>query len=131
MQACAENPLPDAEATAPGSDFKVEAAELGKETLDGHPCVKNQVVVTNTKGEKHESTVWNAADLKNFPIKIEHTEEGQAVTMLFQDIKLSKAEASVFDPPADCTRYDSMMTMMQQVMMKRMGAGQRPPARNR
>jgi hypothetical protein len=124
LQAYLENPLPEADAPAPATDYKVETTELGKETVDGHPCVKNKVVVTDSKGEKHESTVWNAADLKSFPIKIEHTEEGQAVTMVFKDIKLSKPEASVFDPPADYARHESMQAMMQQVMMKRLGAGQ-------
>jgi len=40
----------------------------------GRPsCVKNKVIVTDDKGDKHESTVWNATDLKNFPVKIETT----------------------------------------------------------
>ena len=37
--------------------FKLEATELGKETVAGHPCVKNKVIVTDDKGDKHESTV--------------------------------------------------------------------------
>ena len=128
LQAYVETPLQEADSTASVADFKLETTELGKETVDGHPCVKNKVIVTDNQGEKHESTVWNATDVKSFPIKIEHTEEGQTVTMTFKDIKLSKPEAMVFDPPGDCTRYESMMSMMQQVMMKRMGGG---PPRNR
>ena len=59
---------------------------------------------------------------KKFPVKIETTEQGQAVTMLFKDVKLSKPEANLFDPPSDLKKYDSMMSLMQQEMVKRMGA---------
>jgi len=131
LQAYVENPLPESEAVAPASDYKVQTTELGKETLDGHPCVKHKAVVTDSNGAKHESTVWNATDLKNFPIKIEQTENGQAITMRFTDITLSKPEESIFDPPAGFARYDNMQSMMQQVMMKRFGGGPARPSRDK
>jgi uncharacterized protein DUF4412 len=129
MHAYVENPLPEQEAAAAPSDFKIEMTELGNETVDGHPCIKNKAVVTDKEGAKHESTLWNAKDLKKFPIKIEHMENGTKVTMLFHDVSLSKPAADLFEPPADATKYDSMQSMMQQVMMKRMGGagGGRPP----
>jgi len=129
LQAYAEMPLQDSEAATSPSDYKVEATELGKEIVDGHACVKNKAVVSDSKGNKHEATVWNATDLKKFPVKIEQTEQGTAVTMLFKNVQLAKPEASVFDPPASFKKYDSVMAMMQQEMMKRMsgGAGAPPP----
>ena len=69
MQSYVENVLADPETTAAPSDFKVETTELGKDTVDGHPCVKNKVIVTGKDGTPHESTVWNAMDLKNFRSK--------------------------------------------------------------
>lgn len=129
MQAYVENPLPEQETSSASSEFKMELTELGKETIEGHPCVKNNAVVTDKEGTKHQSTVWNATDLKKFPIKIEQTENGMKVTMLFQDVNLSKPAADLFEPPADATKYESMQSLMQQVMMKRIGgaAGGKPP----
>lgn len=126
LQAYVENPAPNTESTKPAADFKMESTELGKETVDGHPCVKNKVVVTDEQGKKFESTVWNATDLKKFPVKIETTQEGHKMTLLFKDVKLSKPEAAQFEPPSDWKKYDSMMSLMQQEMMKRarsMGGG--------
>jgi hypothetical protein len=123
LKAYAEIPLKDADSTETLSKYKVETTELGKETVDGHPCVKNKVVVTDDKDKQHESTVWNATDQKNFPVKIETTERGSKVTMLFKDVKLTKPEAKLFDAPTDLKRYDSMMALMQEEMMKRMGEG--------
>jgi hypothetical protein len=95
--------------------------------VDGHACVKNNVVVTDKDGTIHESTVWNATDLKNFPVKIEQTVQGNATTMTFKNVSFAKPGASVFDPPADFKKYDSLQQMMQQEMMKRMGGGMGMP----
>ena len=129
LQAYAENAMRDPDADKPDSDFKVEVTELGKETVDGHPCVKNKVIVTDKEEKKHEFTVWNATDLKKFPVKLETVERANTVVMLFKDVKLAKPEASLFEPPSDFKRYESMGAMMQQEMMKRMGGAGVPPGR--
>src|ERR1700722_18913765 len=118
LNAYVENSTSDAAAPAAG-DYKTDITKLGEETVDGHPCVKNKVVVTDDKGVQHESTVWNATDMKNFPVKIEQTENGAVTTMLFHDIKLDKVPADKFEVPAGTTKYDNMSAMMQQEMMKR------------
>jgi hypothetical protein len=123
VQSYVVNELPDAEATAYTNDYKIDTTELGKETVDGHACVKNKVVLTSKDGDKHESTVWNATDLKNFPVKIQTTEGGTGTTMLFKNVSLTKPAASLFETPAGYTKYDSMQTMVQQQLMKHMGGG--------
>lgn len=120
LKSYVENPLPEAEAAA-DADFKIEATEAGKETVDGHDCVKNKVTVTGKDGKKHESTVWNATDLKKFPVKIVTEKKGESVTMLFQNVSFEKPAAGNFEVPADFQKYASMQSMMQEQMMKRMG----------
>jgi hypothetical protein len=127
LQSYIELPLPDSEHASNKSDFKVETAELGKETVDGHPCVKNKYVVTGNEGVKQEATVWNATDLKQFPVKIQTTERGDDVTMLFKNVSLTKPAASLFDPPAGFKKYDNIQQLMQQEMMKHMGGGMGMP----
>lgn len=127
VQSYAEMPTSDSSATATNEDSKIETTGLGEETVDGHPCVKNKAVVTDVKGVQHEFTLWNATDLKNFPIKIETEEQGNAITMSYKDISFSKPESALFNPPASYTRYDTMQEMIQQVMMKRMGVPQAVP----
>jgi len=60
LQAYVEEAIKNADAARPESDYTVETTELGKETVDGHACVKNKVTVTDKEGKKHECTVWNA-----------------------------------------------------------------------
>jgi len=104
------------------ADYKSEATKLGAETVDGHDCVKNKVVVTGPDGVPHESTVWNAKDLNQFPVKIQMAPaQGMNAVMLFKDVKLSKPDAAQFDLPAGYTKYDDMTGLM----MSRMKAA--PP----
>lgn len=123
LQSYVENQMTDSQAAPDSGDFKVETTELGKDTVDGHDCVKNKVTVTDKEGKQHESTVWNATDLKNFPVKIETTESGRTSTMLFKNISLAKPDAAIFEVPPNFTKYDNMQVMMQQQIMKRMGGG--------
>jgi outer membrane lipoprotein-sorting protein len=107
-------PMPGAsQPTTPPSDYKVDVTKIGDDTIDGHSCVKNKCVVTGSSGPAHESTVWNATDLKNFPLKIEtKSDEGQSVVMVFKDVKLDKPDDSQFDPPSGFQKYDDMMSLM-------------------
>jgi hypothetical protein len=111
----------DPTAGASLDDFKVETTELGKETVEGHDCVKNKVTVTDKDGAKHESTVWNATDLKQFPIKIVTTDNGPASTILFKDVTFTKPAANLFEAPAGFTKYTDVQVMMQTEMAKKMG----------
>jgi hypothetical protein len=122
LSAYVEMPATDATAPEALAKYKVATTELGKETVDGHPCVKNKVVVTDDQGKQNESTVWNATDMKNFPVKIETAERGTKLTMLFKEVKLTKPAAKEFEAPTGMKRYDNMMALMQEEMMKRMGA---------
>ena len=135
MKSYVQMPLPKDNHAPTNGDFKVDITELGKDTVDGHPCVKNKYVVTDNEGAKHESTVWNATDLKKFPVKIQTAENGNDVTMLFKNVSLAKPAADIFEAPSGYKKYDNMQMLMQQQMMKAMGGAgglpggtDRPPA---
>ena len=108
--------------------LKIDTKELGNETMDGHPCVKNKVTVTDTTGKVTDSTVWNATDMKKFPVRIETADGKNKVTMKFTDVKFSKPAATLFDPPTGYTRYDDVQKMMQVEVSKKIlgGAGAKP-----
>ncbi len=127
LTAYVESEAKDAESTDAGGKYKIETTEVGKETFDGRACVKNKIIVTDDKGKTHESLVWNATDLKNFPVKIETAEDGTKITMLFKDIKLTKPDDAAFAPPAAFKKYNNMMALMQEEIMKRVGGAGSPP----
>lgn len=93
-------PLAPAEVEALEKGLKVEKTALGKETVDGHECAKSKVVVKGERGPVLGATVWNAADLKDFPVQVEMKERGSTVRMRFTQVKFVKPDAAQFDVPA-------------------------------
>ncbi len=127
LKAYVEMSLKESESPDAVSKHKVETTELGKETVAGHATVKNKVIVTDETGKKQEFIVWNATELKSFPVKMEMLERGTTVTMSFKNVKLTPPDAKLFDAPAEFKRYDDRMALMQEEMMKRMGGPGFPP----
>jgi len=123
QQSLVATPMPQPDVDVFYSKPKIEKAELGKETLDGHPCVKNKVVFTGDKGEKHECTVWYATDLKNFPVQILTQEKDDTVILRYRQVQLAKPAAKQFDVPTGYQEYTDVQAMMQGVAMKMMSGG--------
>jgi len=121
MQSYVNMPLPKEDAEALEKNPKIEKTALGKETIDGHPCVKNKVVATDDKGQKNEAIVWNATDLKDFPVQIQTAKKENTVVMRYHQIQFAKPDAKQFDPPAGFTEYSDVQQLMQGAMKKMMG----------
>lgn len=105
-----------------GSDKtpKVSKTELGKEIIDGHPCIKNKVIVTDSAGHTVEATTWDATDLKNLPIQIETLDKESMSTVRFKQVRFARPEASFFEPPSGFTQYDNPRDLQLGVMKKMM-----------
>lgn len=96
---------------------EVDRTEVGKETIDGHPCVKYKVVVTSENGTPVNMLAWQATDLNNFPIQTQFDAgNGMVATTLFQNINQSKPAASLFEPPFDYKKYNSQQELMMGTM---------------
>jgi hypothetical protein len=106
MTAYVQRPIPAA------ADYKLVVTQVGDENVQGQNCVKNKVIATGPDGIPHESTVWSATDLNNFPIKIETLQNGATVILLFRDLKLDAPDAAQFNPPADYKQYDDFRSLM-------------------
>lgn len=121
IQSCVKMPLPKEEAAAIDKPPKVTKTELGKETLDGHPCVKTKVTLTDDKGQTRNAVTWNASDLKDFPVQIQTADKDNTLIMRFSQIRLVKPDLQLFEPPAGYTQYADMQEMMMGVMKKMLG----------
>src|ERR1700683_2345737 len=70
----------------------VERTAAGTDTVDGHPCKVENVTVTPQNGEPHKMKVWEAQDLKGFPIKIETESARGPMTIEYKDISFSEPD---------------------------------------
>lgn len=90
------------------NEAKLTLSEIGKETVDGHACVKNHAVVIDKAGTIYKFTVWNASDIRNFPIKIATTGAG---TFIFRNISFGKPAVGAFEAPSSYTKYNDLQKM--------------------
>lgn len=124
LKAYAATPEQSAEGQAGAAkEPEIKKTEIGKETVDGLSCTKYKVVIKDEQGKEQESTIWAASDLNNFPIKMQTVNEGVPATITYKNVKLSKPDEALFNPPADFQRYTDAGKMMQEAMMKRFAPG--------
>ena len=120
LESVVKMPMPKEDVAAYERKPKIETTAIGKETLDGHPCVKNKVVVTDADGHKDEATLWNATDLKDFPVQIMSMEKGDSVTIRYREVQFARPDAKQFATPTGYKEYDDVQSLMQGAMMKLM-----------
>jgi hypothetical protein len=97
---------------------QVSKTPLGKETIDGHPCVKNKVLVTDATGQKAEAITWDATDLKDLPIQIETHENSTISLVRFKQVKFERPDSGYFEPPSGFTEYHNADDLKLGVMKK-------------
>lgn len=118
FQSCLVAPIDASDLAALKQPAKIQRTPLVNETLDGHPCVKSKVVVTEPGGQPHESIVWYAKDLKDFPLHIRTVDGTDTLELHFSQIRFVRPEAKEFDLPAGTARYDDVQGLSQAVMKK-------------
>ena len=107
LSAYVEAPIPAnvAGAALAGTNATIARVPLGNETIDGHPCVKNQTTVTAPSGQSVQALVWNATDLQDFPIQLQYADGYGTATVKFKHVNLTQPAASQFDVPGGYTKY--------------------------
>jgi hypothetical protein len=101
IQSYVTKPFGQTEAEAAERSLDLAKSAVGKETIEGHPCVKNKAIVTSDQWPVLHATTWNATDLKDFPLQIEIKENRSTARMRFTQVRFVKPAAAEFDPPAN------------------------------
>jgi hypothetical protein len=104
--------MPPGEADAFLQRAKIERTPVGKEKMEGHPCVKQRVVITDDAGKKSEATVWTATDLRDFPVCVATKEQQGTVVIRFRQIQFTRAQTNKFEPPAGYLECADMQVLM-------------------
>lgn len=98
----------------------VEKTKTGAETIDGHPCVKYDIIMHKKEkpDEKYQGRVWEATDLGGLAIRNEmvipaNRQMGSGtMVMELKEIKLGAATDAMFVVPADYRKVESTMELM-------------------
>ncbi len=79
-------------------EVRTEKTFLGNETVDGHPTKRYHIVTYRGKTKESSGILWEATDLKNFPIQ--YTDDDTKSTTTWKNIKFGKINDSLFEIPA-------------------------------
>lgn len=120
LQAYVTLPMPPDELET-AAKAKLTKERLGTETLEGQPCIKHKVTFLPPKGEKQELTVWQATNLKDFPVQTLTKRDEETVITRYRQVQFVKPDLKLFDPPADFKAYTDMQSFMQGVLAKIVG----------
>jgi hypothetical protein len=85
-------------------DSITKRERIGKETLDGHPCVKEKVTTKEADGSTESMYYWEATDL-GWPIKAEAIDGSWSYT--YKAIKTGRQDPSLFEVPKGYTKMDT------------------------
>jgi hypothetical protein len=113
------------EVDIPQDGFRVTKKPVGKDTIQGQACVRQQVTLTGTDGSKVEATTWEATALGNFPVRMFFRQKEGSMAMSFRDVALRAPADSLFTIPADYAGFDSMSALMQEALTRAVGGGAR------
>jgi len=88
------------------SGTKIERRSGGTEVIDGHSCHVENVTVTAADGTTTWFTLWESAELKGIPIRIDlHSDRG-SLTTTYRDIAVGTPDVALFAPPSNCKPFE-------------------------
>jgi hypothetical protein len=96
-------------------DAKIERVPIGEENVEGHPCKVETVTIQHEGKPPVKLKVWEAQDLKGFPIKIvrePQTPLGQPRTLIYRDIRLEPQDPSLFSHIESCDKGPDAPTVV-------------------
>jgi hypothetical protein len=99
---------------------KIARTSLGQEIVAGRKCEKQQVTITTPGSAPQSLTVWNAPELRGFPMQIEMAAQGATVRITYGDVRFAAPPAAAFAVPAGYERHGSVEEMMQAMIQQAM-----------
>lgn len=106
------------EADLPSAGFGLTKKPLGKETIQGQPCVRNLVTLTASDGTKTEVTTWESQPLGGFPVRMLFRQDDGSMMMTFSAVSLGAPSEELFKVPGDYRAFGSMAGLMQEAMTR-------------
>ena len=115
VEAYSEFSIPDSVLNEIGvrtNALTIQKTELGQETVSSHFCKKIKVTVSEPNRPTEEAILWCAADLQQFPVKLEIYAKNGITKIDFQDVQIKRPDAALFQVPANYIMFSSVKPIM-------------------
>jgi len=115
---------PDIEAAGPLNITE----KSSREDVNGHPCHQCEGVVLLNNGLEARLTLWQADDVKHFPVRIEAANGPNRMTLDFSEIRLETPARELFLPPDGFIAYVSSTALINELLFRDANVAQKHKA---
>ena len=115
-RAYTEMEMPKAEVAAAQRKYTSSRKEAGRETIDGHACVKTVVTFTDDAGQKSEAICWLTADFQGRPAQIETKDNQGTLQLRFKWVRPVARGGKRFVAPPGYKKYASSTALVKAVV---------------
>jgi len=96
----------------------IKRSSAATETVEGHKCKVENVVVSQPDGTTIESKVWEAEYLKGIPVRIQSHFPDVLLDATYKDISIGPPDSHLFMVPVRCTPYEKMGQVVENRVVK-------------
>ena len=100
------------------TNVTIRLTQAAAQKIGGHACATEEATVQLSDGSQTVFQVWQATDLKGFPVRISATSNAAPLAVSLSKIRLEPPTADLFAPPEGFTRYDSPEMMADELVMR-------------
>lgn len=116
------------EGTVSATNVQFDSPAGIPEMIDNHPSHRYEARVTCSDGSVALYKVWQADDLRHFPIRIQSDTGGKPMTLDFSNVLFDPPNETLFNPPDGFVRYNSPVALMNELIIRdtTVGGNQEP-----
>ena len=129
-RAYTEMEMPKEEVAAAQRKYTSSRTESGRESIDGHPCVKTVVTFTDDAGQKSEATYWLTPDFPGLPAQVETRDKQGTLQLRFKWVRPVTTGAKRFAVPTGYQKYASSTALVKAVVDQAVAAEAKDAAEN-
>lgn len=96
-----------------------ETAGPSSQHVNGHPGHEVEVTLSSDDGSTANFTIWRAADLNGYPVRVQSLTATRPYVLNITDISPATLNSNLFSPPESFTKYSSPESMGSELMTRR------------
>jgi hypothetical protein len=100
------------------TNVQIDSSAGISEVIDNHPCHRYEARITCSDGSVALYKVWQADDLRHFPLRIQSNTGGKPMTLDFSDVLFDPPSQTLFNPPDGFVRYDTSVALMNELIIR-------------
>lgn len=106
------------------TNVEMDASRAIPEVVDNHPCHRYEARLTRSDGSIALFRVWQADDLRHFPIRIQSESGGRPISLTLSNLRFDPPSQVLFNPPDGFVKYASPVALMNELIIRETTVGQ-------